>query len=129
MLSNPEISVPVIVTRTGPLVDASTRTQRIWLAPSPEAPALPLRSGMLVSVAISMGEGATTLAVPKSSLVRDGIHTFVFVKKENGYIERRRVETGRSDGLFTEILSGVREGEAVVTSGGRDLQTAYASLR
>ena len=129
ILSNPEFSVPVIVSRTGPLVDASTRTQRIWLAPSPDAPNIPLRPGMLLSVAISMGKGETNLAVPNSALVRDGLHTFVFVKKENGYIERRRVETGRSDGLFTQMVSGVREGEAVVTSGGRDLQTAYASLR
>jgi multidrug efflux pump subunit AcrA (membrane-fusion protein) len=44
-------------------------------------------------------------------------------------VERRRLEIGRSDGEFTEVLAGLVAGEEVVSSGGRELQTAYASLR
>jgi multidrug efflux pump subunit AcrA (membrane-fusion protein) len=52
-----------------------------------------------------------------------------FVLKAGGRVERRRLEIGRSDGEFTEVLAGLVAGEEVVSSGGRELQTAYASLR
>jgi multidrug efflux pump subunit AcrA (membrane-fusion protein) len=54
---------------------------------------------------------------------------FSFVKKSDGYVERRRLKIGRSDGEYTEIVNGIEAGELVVTTGGRELQTAFASLR
>lgn len=128
-LARPENPIPVVVTRTGPIIEDTTRTQRVWLAPKASETSLPLRAGMLLSVAVEVEPGDSVLAVPNSALIRDGLHIFVFVQKEQGYIERRRVTTGKSDGSWTEIISGVSEGEIVVSAGGRDLQTAYASLR
>lgn len=129
ILAQPEDQVPVVVTRTGPVVDEATRTRRVWLAPNSTTLSPPLRAGMLLSVAIEVKNADPVIAVPNSALVRDGLHVFVFVQKNEGYIERRRVVLGRSDGLWSEIVSGISEGESVVSAGGRDLQTAYASLR
>jgi Cu(I)/Ag(I) efflux system membrane fusion protein len=73
--------------------------------------------------------GAEALAVPSSAVLRDGTRLTAFVLKAGGRVERRRLEIGRSDGEFTEVLAGLVAGEEVVSSGGRELQTAYASLR
>jgi hypothetical protein len=39
------------------------------------------------------------------------------------------VVTGLSDGELVEVTSGISVGEEVIVAGGRELQTAFASLR
>ena len=55
------------------------------------------------------------LTVPLAAMA-DSEHKSVFVAKD-GTIERRPVQTGADDGTYIEILSGLSEGEIVVTSG------------
>lgn len=134
ILSSPSVSFPTVLSRISPVVNESTRTQRIWLTPKQTGTLLagndyPLRAGTLTSVDLRLGETITTLTVPASAILRDGLHHFLFVQKQDGYIERRRVSVGISDGEWTEILQGVNVDELVVTIGGRELQTAFASLR
>ncbi len=137
VLSNPTIHFPVRVTRIGPIVSQTTRTQSIWLMPISSQTRDPnstqhvenLRDGMQLTVLLKSNAGPSSLVVPAEAVLRDGLHTFVFVQKTDDYVERRRVTVGRSDGEFIEIINGVVAGEAVVSAGGRDLQTAFASLR
>jgi membrane fusion protein, heavy metal efflux system len=145
VLSNDNIHFPVHVTRIGPIVSETTRTQRIWLMPSLDPnPTLKqgledqaaltqqigvLRDGMQITVLIKSVDGPSALVVPLEAVLRDGLHAFVFVQKADDYVERRRVTVGRTDGEFIEITSGIVAGEAVVSAGGRELQTAFASLR
>jgi membrane fusion protein, heavy metal efflux system len=129
MLANPEVKFPVVLSRIGPVMNQSTRTQRIWLVPKPTSSLPQLRAGTLMAVTLALGDGVSTLAVPTSAILRDGLHFFTFVRKDDDYIERRRVVVGRSDGEYVEIVDGVAAGELVVSTGGRDLQTAFASLR
>jgi RND family efflux transporter MFP subunit len=132
VLSNQSVAFPVSVTRIGPIVSETTRTQRIWLQldqQREQAAQIDLRDGMQLTVLLKSSDGQQGLVVPASAVLRDGLHAFVFVQKPDDYVERRRVTTGRSDGEFVEILTGVVAGEAVVSAGGRDLQTAFASLR
>ena len=89
----------------------------------------PIRDRMQLTVAIKTAEGQTGLVIPVTAVLRDGLHTFVFVQKPDDYVERRRVTIGRSDGEFIEVINGIIAGEAVVSTGGRELQTAFASLR
>ena len=58
--------------------------------------------------------GPSVLAVPISAMA-DSAYRTVYVVKE-GVIERRAVETGTNDGTYIEIISGLQEGEIVVTS-------------
>ncbi len=128
ILANPEIRFPVDLTRIAPTVNEATRTQRLWFSPnSKELPRL--RSGALATIVLSVGTSTTCLAVPNTAILRDGVNHFIFVQKNDGNVERRRVTIGRSDGEFTQVIQGIEAGEVVVTSGGRELQTAYASLR
>jgi multidrug efflux system membrane fusion protein len=129
MLADSDVRFPVLLSRIGPIVNESTPTKRIWLVPKPNSPFPRLRAGTLMSVTLSLGDGDSTLAVPTSAILRDGLQFFTFVRRDDGYIERRRVTVGRSDGEYAEICSGVAAGEMVVSIGGRELQTAFASLR
>ncbi len=129
LLSSPSIRFHARVSRVGPVVSPTTRTQRIWLVPEATSEYNLLRDGMQLSVAINAKERATVLAVPSQAILRDGLHMFVFVQKADGYVERRRVIIGRSDGQWTELREGVNAGEQVIVAGAYELQTAYASLR
>ena len=61
----------------------------------------------------------TALTIPLSAL--DETKKNIFVVNEN-ILERRDVEVGADDGKFVEILSGLHEGETVVTSGTKGLE-------
>jgi len=84
-----------------------------------------LRPDMTASVTIKTGERANVLLVPaeavKLSARRATVNVLV---RKNGktVIERRRVKTGGSDGVNTEIRSGLQEGETVVLAGLEDNQ-------
>lgn len=75
-----------------------------------------LKPGMEVDVRGEPLLKANTLLVPNDALVEEEGGTFLWVVNE-GQALRRRVETGFSNYEFTEIRSGLREGEEVVVRG------------
>ena len=60
------------------------------------------------------------LTVPVDAL--DENKNFVFVVNADETLERRAVQTGADDGKFVEILSGLKEGETVITSSTQGLE-------
>ncbi len=62
------------------------------------------------------------LTIPLSAL-SDTNRKFVFVVKGDNNLERREVKVGADDGEFIEILAGLHEGEIVVTSATKGLET------
>jgi Cu(I)/Ag(I) efflux system membrane fusion protein len=58
-----------------------------------------------------------TLTVPVEAVLDSGDRKTVFVDRGNGFLEPRRVETGARAGGRVAILSGLKAGERVVTSG------------
>jgi len=75
-----------------------------------------LRENMFASVRIGVGKSGGTVAVPDSALDRHGDEIAVFVAEGSKYA-KRLVKIGRAAGGFTEIVSGVKAGEKVVTKG------------
>ena len=67
----------------------------------------------------------TAVAVPHEALVHNGDQTAVYVAAD-GKAHWRAVETGIDDGDFVEIRSGLKSGEAVVTTGNRELTDGIA---
>ena len=61
------------------------------------------------------------LTIPIESLGDTG-KNFVFVVSPNNILEKREIKIGADDGKFVEILSGLREGEMVVTSATKGLE-------
>ncbi len=99
-----------------PTLDMKTRTLKARLEfPNP---GLGLKPGMFATVWVEAERKPNALVVPTESILHSGKRQLVFVAKGGGRYEPREVVTGLSgDGHLTEIISGVREHEAVVTSG------------
>jgi cobalt-zinc-cadmium efflux system membrane fusion protein len=88
-----------------------------------------LRPGMFVKAQVDVPqsyEGRTVLAVPQSALQTLEGRTTVFVQTGPGVFVRRIVETGHSFEGFTEIYSGIREADVVVTEGSFVLKSEFA---
>ncbi len=103
-----------VVQSVGDRVDEKTRALPVRvLVQNPKGR---LKPDMYASVALATGAKTTALAVPTSAVGEDGDARFVFVEEGGGY-ERRDVTIGRTSGFLVEILSGVKAGEPVVTSG------------
>lgn len=77
-----------------------------------------LRPGMFADVRFSAQLSVGAVLVPDMAVLRSGDTDTVFVAKDDGSFEPREVKLGeRSEGDFDEVLSGLRAGERVVTSG------------
>ena len=61
------------------------------------------------------------LTVPLAAMT-DSNHSSVFVITAEDKLERRKVRTGADDGNYIEIISGLSEGERVVTSAAEGLE-------
>lgn len=56
------------------------------------------------------------LSIPKSAILLEKMKT-VWIKIDETTFEQRMVETGTENKYFVEILSGIKEGEIIVSSG------------
>ena len=83
-----------------------------------------LLSGSFVTVYITTKSDREVLTVPNESVVEEMGSYFVFVKVCNEEYEKRLVTIGTTDGLRTEVTSGIREGDVVVTTGASVLRLA-----
>jgi HlyD family secretion protein len=88
---------------------------------SPQSTWQRLGDGYRVEASFVLWEGAGVLQVPSSALFRHGEGWAVFVV-EAGRARRRAVETGHRSGLSTEITSGLKEGETVITHPDRSVE-------
>lgn len=128
LVAHPDFEAEGTVARLGPVVGADSRTQAAWIE-FQKPPSVALQHNMLARVTLTVDRPPPKLAVPLSSVVRDGLRSFVFVLKPDGTFDRRRIEIGRADDRFLEIKSGLSRGESVATSGVSQIQTAYSALR
>lgn len=83
-----------------------------------------ITSGSVVEVWLKGERRQGVISVPKSAIIEDGGMKFVFVEEEKGIFHKHEVTTGASDGVRIEIISGLPEGEKVVTEGALRLKLA-----
>ena len=74
-----------------------------------------LKPGMYATVRLTT-PSLSALAVPTSALLRTGDRTVVFMDMGGGELMPMDVQTGRTAGEYTEVLSGLDAGTRVVTS-------------
>ena len=73
---------------------------------------------MFATVELASDLEASTLLVPDMAVLRSGERNTVFVALEGGRFEPRTVTLGpRAEDNFYQVLSGLKAGERVVTSG------------
>jgi multidrug efflux pump subunit AcrA (membrane-fusion protein) len=122
-----EISLPAFpgeifgaaVVRVSPVLDSASRTKLISL--TFDGNDSRASAGMFARVRINTRTYAGALTVPAEAVVRKRGETCVYVVRNNGAAlygaEKRVVEAGVSLNGWTEIKSGLAEGEAVVVQG------------
>jgi len=102
------------VTYIYPQLDNMTRTLKVRLEfPNP---AFELKPDMYADVELRIDYG-TQVSVPEEAVLDSGSEQIVFVAHEGGYFEPRKIQLGaRVDGRQI-VLSGLKPGERIVTSG------------
>jgi len=102
------------VTYIYPYLEAKTRTIKVRLEFNNRD--LALKPDMFANVDIQANKRLDAIVVPSEAIVRTGTQEQVFVQRAPGQFEPRKVIVGVSAEGLTQIVSGLKEGEIVVTS-------------
>lgn len=112
----------------GSVVDPQTRSVRVRA--TVENRSEKLRPGLFVKAQVEVprpqSETHPIVAIPQAALQTLEGRATVFVQTESGVFVRRLVETGHTFEGFTEVLSGVKPGDVVVTEGSFVLKSEFA---
>lgn len=111
-------SINGVLSYVSPILDSTTKTLEVRAdIPNKDFKIKPnMYAEMLVNTGI-----AHVLAIPTDAVEKFGDYNFAYVKVAPHTYEERKVETGKKNDLYTEIISGVKAGEEVVTRGSFEL--------
>jgi cobalt-zinc-cadmium efflux system membrane fusion protein len=105
-------------------VDPATRTLHVRVVlPNPDIRIKPAMFGA-IRLLRSSSQG---ILVPSSAVVREGNDSYVYVAQANERFLRRNVRLGRAVDGTLEILSGLNEGDVIVSEGALFLRAAAQS--
>jgi membrane fusion protein, copper/silver efflux system len=97
-----------------PTLDPTTRTARVRLRFDNED--MSLKPNMFANIRIVAESPNQSLTIPREALIRTGTQDRVVLALGEGRFKSIEVEVGRIDTQRVEILSGLTEGEEIVTS-------------
>lgn len=76
-----------------------------------------LKAGMIAKIELITDKKESTLVVPSSSLMQSDSEGYYLYVAKDTEAEKRIVETGISNDDFTEIISGIEDGDKVIVKG------------
>jgi Cu/Ag efflux protein CusF len=97
-----------------PTLSSATRTVQVRIELN--NPKGVLKPAMFANAQINVGKSGKVLTVPASAVIDSGTRQVVLVRLAEGRFEPRTVTLGKRNDSIVEVLSGVKEGEQVVTS-------------
>lgn len=97
-----------------PTLDSKTRTVKVRLRFDNKNHEL--KPNMFAQVVIHTNNSKASLLVPQEAVIRTGSINRVVLALGDGYFKSIEVKVGRFAGNYAEILSGLEEGERIVTS-------------
>lgn len=100
------------VSEVVPAIDPMSRTFLVKI----NLKATGLRSGLYARVRIPVG-GRETILIPAKAVIEKGQLTGVYTVNDKGIVSFRPVRTGKNYGENIEVLSGLNQGEKVITEG------------
>ncbi len=109
-----ELSFTGRIRQIAPVVDTATGTVKVTVE-AVNAPA-GVRPGAFVAIDIVRERHAGALLLPRESVIRELRTAHVFITEDNVAV-KRPVTLGIEEGELVEVLTGVAEGDAVVTAG------------
>ena len=101
-------------------IDTITRT--IAVRVRAQRTTRPLRVGETVFGTITVGTRTNAIVIPAEALVPEGNHFIVFVIDAHGIAYAREVGLGARSDVGVEIISGLKVGERIVTTGAYGVQ-------
>ena len=107
------------VTNVSPVIDRTSQTCDIEVEAS--NPDFKLKPGMFTRVEMTTLQHKNVPVVPVEALVKESNETFVFVI-DDGKAAKNPVTTGISDGIRTEIVSGLKAGDEFILAGKYNLR-------
>ena len=111
-LENKKIEAKIIF--EGSIVDPETRT--VLVRTEIDNQSLSLKPDMLTSMYIQ-AKKVSRLAVPTAAIVRENDRNYVFIQNSPKTYRLREVQLGHKDGNLITILSGLAEGETIISDG------------
>ena len=111
----PEQQFRAIVERIGVSVDPVTR--RVQVRCTIKNADGKLKPEMFARVSFLADGERKGIRVPNTSLITEGIYTFVFVEKQPGTFEKRQVKLALRGNDHSFVENGLADGERVVTEG------------
>lgn len=106
-------------------VDAATRT--VPLIYETKNPANRLRVGQSVNLFVETARAEDTLAVPSAAIVEEDGRPIAFVQAGGETFQKRDLTLGIREAGWVQVLSGIAEGERVVTKGAYAVRLASVS--
>ena len=124
----PQETFPGKVDFLGGVIDEKTRSTRVRAIVVNRSGKL--RPGLFVKAQVDVprpkSESHPVVAVPQGAIQSLEGRPTVFVQKAPGVFVRHVIETGHTFEGFTEVLSGVKPGDVVVTEGSFVLKSEFA---
>lgn len=106
---------PGTITYISDVLDPATRTMRLRVTvPNPKKL---LKPEMFATVRVYSKPEAEAVMVPVAAVQRSGESSYVFVQLDGGRYEKRPVVLGPETDQVVAVLSGLHEGERIVTAG------------
>jgi multidrug efflux system membrane fusion protein len=110
---------PGTVTLINPRIDVQTGTVRVTVEVYDDS--LRLKPGMFVEVRIAVGQKEDVLVIPRKAVLYRQNKTYAFVV-ENGRAAQREIALGLTEEDLAEVLSGLEEGQTIVSVGVENLK-------
>lgn len=111
-------SINGVLSYVSPILDSTTKTLEVR-ADIPNKD-FKIKPNMYAEMFVNTGV-AHVLAIPTDAVEKFGDYNFAYVKIAPHTYEERKVETGKKNDQYTEVISGVKAGEEVVTRGSFEL--------
>ncbi|MGB4269475.1 MAG: efflux RND transporter periplasmic adaptor subunit [Spirochaetota bacterium] len=103
------------VYRKNAVLDAASRTQEVRILI--DNPELKLRHGMFADIQIQMGAAKNAVVIPVDSILSDSSGNYYVYTVVDNKAFKQTIKPGFSLKNVTEVLSGIKEGDVVVTLG------------
>lgn len=123
----PDLPFKALVDRIGETVDPATRRVQVRL--TIDNPDRRLKPEMYARVTLVADAARQAVRVPNSSLITEGLYSYVFVESGPGVYHRRRIEPLVQDREWTYVSVGVGAGEKVVVTGALLLNSELSSTQ
>ncbi len=107
-----------VLSYVSPILDSTTKTLEVRAdIPNKE---LKIKPNMYAEMFVNTGM-VNVLAIPNDAVEKYGDYYFAYVKIAPHTYEERKVQIGKKNDKYSEIVSGIKAGEEVVTKGSFEL--------